>query len=122
MIAYCGLICDNCPAYRATRSGDPADLETVLIHWRETFDIPYLNEADVVCDGCRAEGRLNSYCRLCAVRSCAQAQGVSNCAFCSDYPCAELKRLLTVCDRQRGFFGYARAARVNLERIREELG
>ena len=58
-IAYCGLDCSGCPAYRATQSGNRAALETVLIHWRETYDAPHLTIADIVCDGCRADGELN---------------------------------------------------------------
>lgn len=120
MLAYCGLACDHCPAYQATQSGNRAALETVLIYWRETYNAPHLTVADIVCDGCQADGRLNGYCSRCSVRSCARAQGVSSCAFCSDYPCAELERMLCVCERQHGFFGYARAARANLERIAME--
>ena len=121
-IAYCGLDCSGCPSYRATQSGNRAALETVLIYWRETQDAPHLTVADIVCDGCRAEGELNVYCRRCPIRSCAQARGVPNCAYCSGYPCAELEELLCACDAQHGFFGYARRARATLERISVQLG
>lgn len=121
MIAFCGLDCEDCPAYRATRSRDPAALETVLVYWRETLDLPDLALADVVCDGCQADGQLNSSCRHCTVRSCAQVQGVPSCAYCADYPCADLQRLLANCDRQHGFFAYARAARGTLAQIHADL-
>lgn len=121
MIAYCGLACDSCPAYRATQSGSVAALETVLIYWRETYDAPHLTVEDIVCDGCQGNGRLNGYCRRCPVRSCARAQGVPNCAYCSEYPCADLEHMLSVCDRQHGFFGYARSARSTLAQIEAEL-
>ena len=120
-IAYCGLNCAQCPAYRATRSGKRAVLETVLIYWREIYDAPHLTVADLLCDGCQADGRLNSYCQSCAVRSCARAQGVPSCAYCTEYPCAEMQRRLAACDRRHAFFAHARTARATLEKIELEL-
>lgn len=119
IIAYCGLPCGDCPAYRATQAGDGDMLHRVLVQWREAFDAPHLTVADILCDGCQPDdGRLCGYCRYCKIRPCAMKRGIANCAYCDQYACEELERLLNICDQQEGFFGYARRARTTLEAIR----
>jgi hypothetical protein len=117
-IAFCGVTCSNCPAYRATQAGDRDRLEEVLIHWREEFDVPHITVEDIMCDGCRAGGRLCGYCQHCAIRPCATTRGVPTCAHCDEYACEELERLLGLCDEQEGFFEFVRRARATLESIR----
>ena len=77
--AFCGIVCDECPALRATRGDDIAGLQKCA--------------DDCRCDGCRPAGRLYKHCALCKVRACALAKGVENCAHCSRYACEELKHL-----------------------------
>lgn len=121
MVACCGLPCSDCPAYFATQAGDEEGLERVLVQWREAFDAPHLTVADILCDGCLpGDGRLCGYCRYCKIRPCAMTRKLSNCAYCDEYPCDELERLLSICDQQDGFFSYARRARYTLEAIRAE--
>ena len=121
MIAYCGLPCGVCPAYRATQAEDGEMLNRVLVQWREAFEAPHLTVADILCDGCQpSEGRLCGYCRHCRVRPCAMARNIPNCGYCDEYACDELERLLAICDQQAGFFGYAQRARPTLEAVRAE--
>jgi hypothetical protein len=119
IVAYCGLPCGDCPAYQATQAGDSDRLDRVLVQWREAFDAPHLTVADILCDGCQpVGGRLCGYCRYCRIRPCAMEREVPNCGYCDEYTCDELERLLAICDRQEGFFSYARLARSTLEAIR----
>jgi hypothetical protein len=119
LIAFCGVSCEQCPAYVATQAGDEPLLAEVLAEWRAFFQAPHITLADILCDGCPTEGgRLNGYCRQCAIRPCALGRGLSSCAHCDDYACDELSRLLDLCDNLEGFFGYARQARATLEGIR----
>ena len=121
IIAYCGLPCGICPAYRATQAEDAEMLDRVLVRWREAFEAPHLTVADILCDGCQQiNGRLCGYCRHCRIRPCAMARNVPNCGYCDEYACDELERLLAICDQQEGFFGYACRARPNLEAVRAE--
>lgn len=110
MIAYCGLNCAKCPAYVATKSGDPAALERVAAEWRAAFNAPEITAASIVCDGCLAtiDGRLSGYCGTCAIRACAIERGVVNCAACAEYGCEKLE----------GFLTHAPEARTTLERLR----
>ena len=123
IIAYCGLVCSDCPAYIATQANDPEALGQVLERWREEFNAPHITVEDILCDGCQAHyGRLNGYCRRCPIRPCGLARSVPNCAHCDEYVCEQLERLLAVCDNIHGFFEYASGARGTLEGIRTELG
>lgn len=121
--AFCGIACRDCPAYVATQAGDRQALEQVLVEWRTYFQAPHLVVADILCDGCQArDGRLNGYCQHCAIRPCALERGLSTCAWCDQYPCAQLERLLSLCDKLEGFFGYSRPARATLEALRTRVG
>jgi hypothetical protein len=113
MIAYCGLTCTDCPAYKATQANDQAALEQVAAEWREMFNAPQITAESVVCDGClRTDGRLSGYCAHCGVRACAMERGVVNCAHCGDYE---------TCDTLAEFLTHAPEAKVTLDDIRSAL-
>ena len=112
MIAYCGLVCTDCPAYVATQANDRAALERVAAQWREEFNAPEITVEYVVCDGCLAEDRRRcGHCAECDVRACGVSRGVANCSHCTDYGCEKLER----------FFGFAPDARRVLDEIRQGL-
>lgn len=113
IIAYCGLVCTDCPAYIATQADDREALERTAAQWREAFNSPEITADSIICDGCLATGaRLASYCSVCELRACAMGRGVVNCAHCSDYACEKLK----------GFHGPASEAWAVLDGIRQSLG
>jgi len=112
MIAYCGLVCTDCPAYVATQADDRAGLEQVAAKWRDEYNAPNITVESVMCDGCLAEdGRHCSYWFECEIRACGAARGIMNCAYCPDYACERLK----------GFFGSVPNARAVLDEIRSSL-
>jgi len=113
IVAYCGLICTDCPAYVATQTGDRAALERVAAQWREAFNAPEITADSIICDGCLGhdDGRLAGYCATCEVRACSLGRGFVNCAHCADYACEKLE----------GFFGHASEARKTLDEIRQSL-
>jgi hypothetical protein len=112
IIAYCGIVCTDCPAYTATQADDRAALEEVAAQWREQFNAPEITAESIVCDGCLAsDGRLNGYCATCEIRACGVERSVVNCAHCSDY----------VCEKLAGFFAHASEAQKTLDDIRQGL-
>jgi len=111
MIAYCGLICNDCPAYIATQADDHAELERVAAMWREEFNAPTLTADSIMCDGCLVGGHKCGHCHECEMRACAMERNLANCAHCPDYACEKLE----------GFFGFAPEARATLDGIRAEL-
>lgn len=95
IIAYCGLVCSECPAFVATQAGDLAGLEKIAAQWREEYNAPGITVESVYCDGCLGEGgKKCAHCGDCEIRLCGMERGVENCAFCSDYACAKLEAFL----------------------------
>ena len=83
-IAYCGLDCEACEAYIATKNDDDGLRRKVASLWSE------LNGVDITpdminCDGCRADGAKTPYCEsLCEIRRCAMGRGLETCGACGD--------------------------------------
>jgi len=109
MIAFCGLVCTDCPAYIATQAADRAALERVTTQWRKEYNVPDMTVESVMCDGCVADSaRHCGHWYECEIRACGAARGVVNCAHCTDYACERLER----------FLGFVPNARAVLEEIR----
>lgn len=84
MIAYCGLDCEQCDAYIATKNNDQALREKTARLWSELNNATILPE-HINCDGCRVNGQKTVYCEnLCAIRQCALKKGVATCGECSE--------------------------------------
>jgi hypothetical protein len=112
IIAYCGLVCTDCPAYVATQADDRTALEQVVVQWREAYNAPHMTVEYVICDGCLSdEGRRCGHCAECEIRACGVGRGVVNCAHCPDYVCARLEN----------FFGFVPDARTVLDGVRRTL-
>jgi len=94
MIAKCGLVCSDCPAYIATKNNDdPLRAETAR-KWSEMFKAD-IKPADINCEGCQSESqRLFSYCLTCEIRKCAREKNLATCADCPDYSCEKLDKFL----------------------------
>jgi hypothetical protein len=116
MLAYCGLVCDTCPIYLATRVVDTEEQTKMRVEiarlCKEQYGMKY-EPADITdCDGCRTkEGRLFSGCRDCAIRNCASGKGLENCAHCVEY----------VCERLETFFSSEPTAKTRLDEVRRRL-
>jgi len=111
MIAYCGLVCSECPAYVATQADDSEALQRVAAEWGKETNKP-LTAADCLCDGCLSDSdRLFGYCSKCKMRACAMERGVATCAHCDDYGCEKIT----------GFLEHAPEAKTTLDQIRQAL-
>jgi Protein of unknown function (DUF3795) len=90
MIAYCGLACQECGAFLATRENDDQKREQVARQWSRMFKAE-INPGDINCKGCLSrEEPLFSHCKICEIRSCGLGRGVVHCGVCADYPCTKL--------------------------------
>ncbi|MEM2088480.1 MAG: DUF3795 domain-containing protein [Thermoproteota archaeon] len=111
LIAYCGLICSNCPAFLATQKNDDTERKRVAELWSKEFGGSFKPE-DINCDSCLSTGeRVFNYCRTCEIRKCGQSRKVQNCAYCEEYPCEKLEN----------FFKLAPDARKNLDELRKSM-
>ena len=111
MIAVCGLVCTECPAYLATRRDDDALRAKTAATWSQMFHADIKPE-QINCDGCLSEGgRLFSHCHVCDIRKCGREHAVLNCAYCDGYGC----------ERIVAFIEMAPQAKRTLESIRQNL-
>jgi hypothetical protein len=93
MIAYCGLRCNECKAFKATQTHDIEWKKQIAKHWTEELKME-LSSEDVNCRGCKSD-TLSGWCRkICKIRPCAAERKVETCAHCNDYVCAKLKEFL----------------------------
>jgi hypothetical protein len=111
MIAYCGIVCTECPAFIATQQNDDAKRKQVAEMWSKQYKMPVKPE-DINCDGCISGGkRLLNYCAICEIRKCGQGKGVINCAYCHDYGCEKLTKFFAIAPSE---------AKASLEKIRKK--
>jgi len=112
MIAFCGIVCTDCPGYLATREDSDDKRRSVAELWSEQFRTAIRPE-DVNCDGCLEHGgRLFRLSLGCKVRECGRARMLANCAHCGEYPCQRLGFVLDAVP----------AARDTLEKVRRSIG
>ena len=95
MIAYCGLDCEKCDAYRATVCDDQSLREKTARLWSELNGVEITPE-QIRCEGCRADGIKTVYCEsLCGIRQCALKRGVTTCGDCEERHSCDLLSAIT---------------------------
>ena len=111
MIAFCGNICTECPAYIVTIENDDSKRKKIADLWQKLYN-PNIKTKDINCDGCLSESdRLFNYCRTCEMRKCGIEKGLKNCAFCEDYICEKLIK----------FYNLEPKGKQVLDKIREKI-
>ena len=99
-ISYCGLLCNECPLYIATKNNDLQAKERLAVEC-STESITFTAE-DMTCEGCFCEKNDRSImCGDCENRKCAKNKAVENCGLCSEYPCEIVERRLPVDSENR---------------------
>lgn len=108
-LSYCGLDCNGCDGYIATKNDDAALRAEIAAKWSKDFGHAIAPE-DIHCVGCPEDGRHIAYCEsMCEIRKCARGRAVATCAACADFEsCAHLQ----------GFFKMAPHAKANLDALR----
>jgi hypothetical protein len=102
IIVYCGLVCQGCPIYWATRESNDEKRRKmraeIALQIRKQGWGEYKPQDITDCDGCKTKnGRLFSSCMKCEIRKCARQKGIENCAHCNEYACERLDRFFTTC-------------------------
>lgn len=106
MIAYCGLDCNQCNAYKATIVNDDSLREQTAAEWSKMFGVE-IKADDINCLGCKSALRIGN-CNVCGIRTCGVSKSVENCAECSDFGCKQIVDFLSM----------APEAKANLESLR----
>ena len=95
LIAVCGLDCEKCDAYIATKYNDQALREKTAKLWAELNNAPILPE-HINCDGCRVDGKKTVFCdRLCQIRQCAISKGYETCGDCPEMETCQTLKAVT---------------------------
>ncbi|MBP5216814.1 MAG: DUF3795 domain-containing protein [Bacilli bacterium] len=93
-IAYCGLDCQKCPAYIATKNDDQKLREKVAKEW-SLWNKAEITPEMINCDGCREQGRKTPFCAsLCQIRQCALKKDILTCGSCRELSsCPKVKMI-----------------------------
>lgn len=89
LIAYCGLDCSECIAYKATINDDQKELEKIASLWGDPDE--EFSVEDIKCHGC-SSNLLNKNCNVCEIRNCGKAKGLNNCGECVEFVCEKLTK------------------------------
>ncbi|MFW9907658.1 MAG: DUF3795 domain-containing protein [Candidatus Thorarchaeota archaeon] len=92
-MAYCGLDCEECPAFVARINND----NKLRVETQKKWDSPQypVSIEDINCEGCKVENGIHfRWSSQCIVRACASQKGVETCAHCKDYICNTLSTWL----------------------------
>jgi len=84
IIAYCGLNCAECDAYKATMNNDNALREKTAAEWTKAFNFKFTLDM-INCTSCTGQGVKIGHCSQCEMRNCAVKKGVVNCGACADF-------------------------------------
>jgi len=89
-MSYCGLLCNECPVYIATKNNDNEMKAKLAVDYSNEHCI--FEQADMNCEGCFSiKDKNNKMCGGCKIRQCAITKNPEkNCALCNDYPCSIL--------------------------------
>lgn len=84
LIACCGLDCEKCDAFIATKNNDHELRRKTAALWSEMNNAPITPEM-INCEGCRTNGVKTPFCEsICEIRKCALGKGVETCGKCSE--------------------------------------
>lgn len=92
IMAYCGLLCSECPAYKATVNNDEAMRAKTAAQWSGMYNADIKPE-DINCLGCDSDV-LFSHCNVCEIRSCARGAGLEDCGKCGSFACGKVEGVL----------------------------
>ena len=107
LIAYCGLDCEKCEAYKATVTNNDDLRKKVAENWSKLNNVTITPEM-INCVGCRTDGIKTPFCaNLCPIRQCALKKEYETCGDCDT--CLS-------CDKVGMIIGNNEEARKNLKK------
>lgn len=106
MMAFCGLLCDQCGAYKATVNNDDALRKKTAEEWSKMFNAEIKPE-DVNCLGCMSDV-LFSHCSVCEIRACAIEKKKDDCGKCESFACGKVEGILKYDEAARERLGKSR--------------
>ena len=83
IIAFCGLDCAECGAYKAMLNNDNALRVKTAAEWTKAHNFAFTPEM-INCTSCRGDGIKIGHCKTCEIRNCAAGKSVVNCGACAE--------------------------------------
>ena len=84
IIAYCGLDCAECNAFKAMKNNDQALREKTAAEWTKEYGFNFTPNM-INCSSCKSDGVHVGHCSECKMRACASGKGVANCGKCNEF-------------------------------------
>jgi hypothetical protein len=84
LIAYCGLDCAECGAYKALKNNDQALREKTAVEWTKMHNFNFTPDM-INCTSCKGSGVQVGHCSECEIRKCASGKDVVNCGACGEF-------------------------------------
>jgi len=84
LIAYCGLDCVGCDAYKATKNDDQALRKKTAAEWTKKFGFNFTPDM-INCTSCKGSGVKAGHCLECEIRKCSSGKDFVNCSVCDDF-------------------------------------
>jgi hypothetical protein len=92
----CGCDCTNCPTYKDNIKTIEERIKCSA-GWGKYLNIKLSPEKLRACDGCSLpDSDRKVYYLNCAIRKCCMENDIKNCAYCTLYPCDELKNVHSI--------------------------
>lgn len=68
MKGYCGISCEKCGCYKATKNNDDLARMKLAVKWSKLFKKTLLPR-EINCSGCKSEGVQFTNCKTCKIKS-----------------------------------------------------
>jgi len=96
IVSFCGLLCNECGAFVATKNNDDEKRKEVSQLWSKQYNTN-LKPEDINCTGCLSDRQpIFGHCNVCEIRKCGKAKGIANCAHCDEYACEKLEQFFQI--------------------------
>ncbi len=93
IVSFCGLLCNECGAFIATKHNDDKKRKEVAELWYKEYKVDIKLE-EINCRGCLSDSKpLFKHCKVCEVRKCGKEKSIDNCAHCDQYACERLEKI-----------------------------
>jgi hypothetical protein len=97
MMAACGVICSDCPAYHAATNG-VAYQRRIVEAWHRIYGLTEAPE-NISCGGCLGSDEdLFHTSGRCRARRCCRGRGFASCAECPKERCQDLEKAQSLWD------------------------
>ncbi|TEB15011.1 hypothetical protein Psfp_02458 [Pelotomaculum sp. FP] len=92
LMSYCGLMCNDCDAYKATVNNDDILRKQTAENWSKIYGTR-IEDEEINCLGCKSDVIFFN-CVKCEVRGCNMVKNSNNCSECEEFPCNILEEML----------------------------